>query len=366
MMKQIESEGRVVAVLSDGLGSGVKANVLSTLTASMAIKYVTAEADIVSSANTIMKTLPVCSERKISYSTLTIADLDDLGNAVVVEYDTPEFIYLKGDKVVDLDKEIIEVEKKVRGDEVLLISKFKIEIGDRIIFFSDGVEQAGLGSPGYPLGWGAKNIRLFVQSKVKENPLISSGKLAKLVTDRAKMLDDYKCGDDTTCGVYTIREPQPSILITGAPANKKDDYKLRELIEDCKGKKIVCGGTTAGIVARELDVEVKSTKPDYKSNIPPEYMIEGVDLVSEGIITLNRVLELLNNRDLLFKEEENVAKRVADTLIESDVITFIVGTSINEANYQNNNSLELRKNIITKIANTLEQKFIKKCDLHFF
>jgi len=366
MMKRIESEGRVVSVLSDGLGSGVKANVLSTLTASMALKYIASEADILSSANVIMKTLPVCSERKISYSTLTIADIDELGKTTIVEYDSPPFIFMRGLDCIDVKKEIIDVEKKIRGDEVLLISKFKVENGDRIIFFSDGVTQAGLGSVGYPIGWGEKNITLFIKSKLKKNMLISSGKLAKIITDKAKRLDGYKCGDDTTCVVYTVRKPVCSLLISGAPIDKTRDVEFKILLEEVEGKKIVCGGTTAGIIARELGEEIKLSKPNYKSNIPPEMQIKGIDLVSEGIITLNRVLELLVNREELKIEENDTVVKIVDTLMESDLITFAVGTSINNANYQNNTTLDLRKNIIIKIVDTLQNNFIKKCELKFY
>ena len=96
LSRKIKEEDRVISVLSDGLGSGVKASVLANLTATMALQYTSAFVDVRRSARTIMDTLPICEVRKISYSTFTIVDLDDDGRTRVIEHGNPPLLLLRG------------------------------------------------------------------------------------------------------------------------------------------------------------------------------------------------------------------------------------------------------------------------------
>ncbi len=79
LSENVKEEGRIVSVLSDGLGSGVKASVLATMTATMALKFAVSPMDIQASAEVIMDTLPICSVRQVSYSTFTVADISNTG-----------------------------------------------------------------------------------------------------------------------------------------------------------------------------------------------------------------------------------------------------------------------------------------------
>ena len=95
LSQRIKEENRTVAVLSDGLGSGIKASVLSTLTATMALKYIVNRMDIEKAASVIMKTLPICKERRISYATFTLLDIEPEGMVRIVEYDNPPFTLMR-------------------------------------------------------------------------------------------------------------------------------------------------------------------------------------------------------------------------------------------------------------------------------
>ena len=59
-------------ILSDGLGSGVKANILSTLTATMLTTMLKGSVPIDECVTTVAETLPMCKERKLAYATFTI------------------------------------------------------------------------------------------------------------------------------------------------------------------------------------------------------------------------------------------------------------------------------------------------------
>ena len=157
LSRKIKAEGRVISVLSDGLGSGVKAGVLANLTATMALRYTTAFVDVRRSAKTIMDTLPVCEKRKISYSTFTIVDLDEDGQTRVIEHGNPPLLLLRGQTPVPIERASLTLE--AWKDRVIYYSEFNTQLGDRIVFFSDGVSQSGLGRrrPAARLGRGARH-----------------------------------------------------------------------------------------------------------------------------------------------------------------------------------------------------------------
>ena len=154
--KRIENEGRLVAVLSDGLGSGVKANILSSMTASMAIRFIAAESEPLRAAEVIMDALPICQVRKISYATFSILNCRSDRSVRVIEEGNPEFLLVRDQRVVMLPKTVLESRKW--PDRHLLIYDFSFEPEDRLIFCSDGVTQSGLGNADYPFGWQRKGL----------------------------------------------------------------------------------------------------------------------------------------------------------------------------------------------------------------
>ncbi|HON18662.1 MAG TPA: SpoIIE family protein phosphatase, partial [Salinivirgaceae bacterium] len=117
--KRIKEEGRVIAVLSDGMGHGVKANMLAILTATLAANFTREHKDFKTIAEIIMNTLPICSVRKISYSTFTIIDVNiHTGEVSILEYDNPECLILRGKEILTPEWEYIELENNNRGKEL--------------------------------------------------------------------------------------------------------------------------------------------------------------------------------------------------------------------------------------------------------
>ncbi|MBI9057277.1 MAG: SpoIIE family protein phosphatase [Labilibaculum sp.] len=367
MSRKIKEEGRTILVLSDGLGSGVKANVLGTLTASMILNYMKVNKDIRKAAEVIMKTLPVCSKRKASYSTFTIVEIECDGETRIIRYDSPDCLIVRG-----LESFTPECEElKLNGDnnlgKVLYSYRFKAEKEDRIIFCSDGVSNSGMGTQRLPFGWGMENVDQFVKSLIRRQPYISARQLGASVVDRACANYANKPKDDTSCGVLYFREPRNLLICTGPPYERTKDAQLAKQVKEFGGKKVVCGGTTAGIISREFDkpVEIELTITD--SELPPISHIEGIDLVTEGILTLGKVQRLLKSYKDLSSLRHGPADQLVRVLLESDKIFIVNGTKINVAHQDPNlpMELEIRRTVVKNIVTLLEEKFLKEVDLSY-
>ena len=365
LCQKIKEEDRAIAVLSDGLGSGIKASVLANLTATMALKYTSSFMDIKRSAETIMNTLPMCSVRKISYSTFTIVDLHGSGKVRIIEYDNPRFLLVRGGREEPVESAEIALENS-RG-RTLRYSSFQVRLGDRIVFFSDGITQAGMGEYRTPLGWGREAVSDFVLRQIATDDRVSARDLSHQLVSEANRLDGLAAKDDTTAGVIYFRQPRRLLMLTGPPFSHSRDGELAELAETFPGRKVICGGTTANIVSRLLHREIRMDLSDYDSEIPPAARMDGIDLITEGTLTLGRVAAILEAGGIDESGRSNAATRLVGMLLDSDLVEFAVGTRINQAHQDPNIpvELDLRRNIVKKIASLLEQRFMKEVHLQY-
>jgi len=367
LSQKVDGGQRVISVLADGLGSGIKAAVLANLTTTMAIKYVASDVDITRAASTIMETLPVCKVRGIAYSTFTIVDMDRQGATRIVEYDNPSFVLLRDGHVVEVPKTTLPIKNTNDREAFLHVSCFMARPGDRIVTFSDGVIQAGVGQGTSPLGWGSQAVNAYLEQVVKDRPTISGRQLARNLVHRALAQDNFKAKDDISCGVIYYRKPREVLVFTGAPVRKERDVELADAALGFEGKKIICGGTTASILSRELGRHLSMDLSDLDPHIPPVSHMDGFELVTEGAITLaalSRMLEQEENPDLL---RPNAVTRLAGVLLDSDIIHFMVGTKINEALQDPSlpESLDIRRNIIRHLQRTLSERFLKEVHVTF-
>ena len=367
------SDGRVITALSDGLGSGIKAGVLATLTATMATRFIAMDIPIKRAAEIIMNTLPVCKERGISYATFTLVDIEPSAAVRIMEYDNPPYILVRQNTVVEPIKQMTELGRKnkktaPRRESILQYSRYDARPGDRLIFFSDGVTQSGMGSMVFPFGWGFENVQTFVLECIEENPSISARELARKVVQQASSFDGFSPKDDITCGVIYFRNPRDMLVVTGPPVLKENDKVVAQLFDSFDGRKIVCGGTTANIVSRELSRKINVILKDIDPIVPPISEMEGADMVTEGIITMGKVSEILENGGNTDKMKRNAATRMVEMFLDSDRIHFAVGTKINEAHQDPNMpvELEIRRNIVKKIASLLQDKYLKEVHIQYF
>lgn len=367
LSQKVDDGQRVISVLADGLGSGIKAAVLANLTTTMAIRYVASDVDITRAASTIMETLPVCKVRGIAYSTFTIVDIDRQGATHIVEYDNPSFVLLRGGAVMEVPKVTVPIATTHEREAFLHVSDFTARPGDRIVIFSDGVIQAGVGQGTSPLGWGAKAVNAYLEQVVKDRPSISGRQLARNLVHRALAQDNFKAKDDISCGVIYYRKPREVLVFTGAPVKIERDADLAAAALAFEGKKIICGGTTASILSRELGRPLSMDLTELDPYIPPVSHLDGFELVTEGAITLAALAQMLEqeeNPDLL---RPNAVTRLAGVLLDSDIIHFMVGTKINEALQDPSlpESLDIRRNIIRRLQRTLSERFLKEVHVTF-
>lgn len=358
----IKKEEKTIIVLSDGLGSGIKANILSTLTSKIASGLLAKELPLNEILSTILATLPVCELRGIAYATLAFLIVDQDKNMRLIEIDSPAaFLYREG-RVEKLNYKCFELEGKTVRE-----SKFKFKRNDQLFLVSDGVTHAGIGGVlNFGLGW--DGVAETIKKIVTEN----KGDLKKSINNLVEIFLTYydqEAGDDFTIIGMKYRKKRKLNVWSGPPLNKEDDKLVAKKIASLKGKKIISGGTTAQIAARELERDIETELKYHNSKVPPVSNIEGFDLVTEGLLTLNKVLSLLKNHKLgqLPFEAEDAAAKFSRLLLESDSVHFLVGRAVNKCHQSLNLPVDLgiRSQIISQIVEQL-QKFKKELKIDWY
>ncbi len=367
LSEKVKEEGRTVVVLSDGMGHGVKANLLATLTATMALNFTKEHKDAHKIAEIIMNTLPVCSERKISYATFTIADIDKEGQCTILNYDNPDAIIMREQENFLPEWQNITLEAGDKSKKEIKACTFKAQKEDRILLMTDGITQSGLGKGNYLLGWGQDNVEAYYLSLIKEHPGISASRLASMIVNKAHANDGYQAKDDTSAVMIYFRDPRRLLICSGPPYDKNKDRELAETVSAFAGKKIICGGTTAEIVSRELKIPVEDTLEFDDPDLPPLSFMKGIDLVTEGILTLSKTSEILDKYGPQTDLGKGPADRIVRQILDSDEIHLLTGTAVNVAHQDPSLpvELEIRRSVMKKIAGILEDKFLKTVSLQY-
>ncbi len=367
LTQKVSEENRTIAVLSDGLGSGVKANILASMTASMALNFIKNNSPIAHTADIIINTLPIDKERKISFSSFTIIDIESDGLIHLVEYGNPAALLIRNGKSILLNKKEIKIKNRFNLKQKLYYSTHKGKIEDRIIICSDGVTQSGIGTASLPFGWSDKNLFDYTLKQIEKDPIIPSTYLSKKLLIQSVANDAYKAKDDITAAVIYLRQPRMLMLCSGPPYDENKDNRLAKNLDNFNGKKIICGGTTANIIARELKREITTNIKDISGNLPPASQIKNIDLVTEGILTIGKTQSILEEGYTEKKNTNDPAEMLCNMLITNDEIHFVIGTKINEAHQDPALpvELEIRRNVIKKIAQCLEHKYLKKTHIDY-
>ena len=326
-----------IIVLADGLGSGVKANILASLTAKIASTMLKEGADIYETVDTIVNTLPVCKVRNIAYCTFTLMKIYNDGRVYIAEYDNPPFFLLRNDASIEIDKK-----ESIINEKIVIESQFTMQEGDVLTVVSDGCIHAGIGNI-LNLGWSWDNVQNYL---IRNTQCRRSAKnIAKDLIHVCWDLYGGKPGDDTTAVCIKARKPEFIDLFTGPPTDAAcDAYVIRDFMKG-SGKKIICGGTTSNIAMRELKRELKVNLDFFDKDVPPTATMDGIDLVTEGVLTLSKAIEKLKSYEASFGENEcscdlegkDGASRLVKMLIEDCThINLWVGKAINPA-HQNPN-----------------------------
>jgi len=323
-------EGGKIMVLSDGLGSGVKANILATLTTKIATRLMERGLPLEEVVETLTDTLPECKVRKIAYSTFTLLKVQDDGRVYLAEFDNPPTFYLKRGYISQL-----KYRDRVIGTRKIREAHVHVEAGDWLVTVSDGEIHAGIGGL-LNLVWDWEKIAKFLETQVYED--ISAQKVAKILVEQANQLYEGRPGDDTTAGVMKIRPKRFAAFMIGPPVRRDDDEAVAKRFLELPGRKIVSGGTTAGILGKILGRDITVDLSTMTDKIPPIGKMEGIDLVTEGVHTVNHTLEILQDiRDMdeLIGERDG-ASRLSWELLYADSINVFLGQAINPAHLNPN------------------------------
>ncbi len=352
----IRNSDSIIIVLADGLGSGVKANILATLTSKIIATMLNEGADIDECVETIASTLPVCHDRGIAYSTFSILCINYSGEAYLAEFDNPAAIFVRDGKVQELQKTI----RNVSGKNITE-SRWGMRPDDMLILFSDGVVHAGVGKL-LNLGWQHENVKDYIQKAMR--PGITARALARQLVSACDCLYLQKPGDDTTVAAVRALKPVQARIMVGPPVDPSRDAEVVGKLLEGEGKKVVCGGTTSQIVSRETGRELMVNFEYHHAAVPPTGCIEGIDLATEGVLTLGKALEIIKQYcSLNAKSGENLslnkkdgATRIAKLLLEECTeVHFLVGRAMNPA-HQNPDlplSLSIKLRLVEDIAQCL-------------
>ena len=350
------TDDTAICVLADGLGSGVKANILATLTSKILATMSVGGMSVEECVNTIVRTLPECNVRKIAYSTFTIIKILAQEHVELTRFDNPHTIVLHQGKNYDFEYHTRMIEGKK-----IYESRFDAQEGDVFVVMSDGAIYAGLGGA-YAFGWDRENIIRYLEDNY--SPELTAKQIARMLAAECNRLYEGKPGDDTTIAVLRLCRRQTVSMMIGPPSSSGlDEIMVREFLET-EGEKIVCGGTTNRIVARYLGKEVETSLDYFDDRVPPIYHVDGIDLSTEAVVTISRVLEFMDeclSGTRLVASWENGrdgASRIAHELIDRATdIHFFVGCAMNPAHQNPKLSLAFgaKFQLIDRLSKGLEK-----------
>ena len=351
-----QGEDSSVLVLADGLGSGVKANILSILTSRIISTMIAEGLPLEECVSTIAATLPICSVRGVAYSTFTIIHLIRNSIAELIQYDNPQVLLLRDGKNFDYPKSELNIDgKKIYQSQITL------QENDVFVAMSDGCPHAGIGLA-FNFGWKIADIADFMGTMVDVG--YTAKTLSTMLVDECNRLYGGKPGDDATACVIRIRKREPMNILFGPPRHRDDCDRMMSLFFSKEGKHIVCGGTTSSIAAKYLGKPLKPSLNFERSDVPPTAEIEGVDLVTEGVITINKVIEYA--KDTLGQNEKyeqwstgrDGASMICRLLFEEATdINFFVGRAVNPA-HQNPDlpiNFNIKMNLVEELSTCLKQ-----------
>ncbi len=354
----LKTEDSSIIILADGMGSGVKANILATLTSKILGTMFREGAEIDACVETIARTLPICKEREVAYATFSILQIFRDGEAYLVEYDNPKCVFIRNKEIINYPYQERVIEgKKIRE------YRFHVELNDCFVLMSDGAIWAGKEET-MNYNWEWDDMAAYALKCTNET--LSAARLAAMLSQVCYDLYGQKPGDDTTVAVTRVIRRQVVNIFTGPPSRKEDDERVVHDFMKQEGRKVICGGTSANVASRVLKREIVTLVKHADPKIPPMATMEGLDLVTEGVLTIGSALDLLHRYENDDFDEaffdaldaENGAAKLARLLIEECTdLNLFVGKALNPA-HQNSNlpfDLSVRMNLVEQLKDCAER-----------
>lgn len=358
------ADGGATLVLADGMGSGVKANILSTLTSKILCTMAAANVPLEECIDTIAGSLPVCKQRGVAYSTFSLLSVTPGGSAYLAEFDNPPAILLHGGKYTPLERA-----ERVYSGKKLYLSRFAFERGDVLLVMSDGVVHAGVGET-LNFGWDVKEIREFAE--IQYDPALSARTMASIMANACYELYGHRPGDDTTVLAVKFRAPLSVNMMIGPPSSPESDGLVVQEFMAHDGKKVVCGGTSSQVVARELKTQVTTSFDYIDKDVPPIGYINGIDLTCEGVLTLKKLLTYadkyvsVSDPDIkIFKGKDGASLLANLLLIDASEVNLFVGRGVNLAHEGLGIDNKTKLDSVVKLINILKS-LNKKVEIKYY
>ncbi len=315
------SVGSTCLIVADGMGSGIKANIAAQLTVSRLRELLRLGYSLRDAFRIIVQSLSDARGSELPYAVITVARILNRGVTTVLSYEMPPPVLLYHDY-----PSVLRMDEFLLGSEIISESEITLGLEDGLFVFSDGVSQAGIGRA-FRDGWTSEGVARYLQNI----ELPYGNQSVKSIIEQARRLDGGQPHDDTTVAFAKFRRGHVLNIFTGPPSSRQSDRSAVGSFLDHPGIKVVCGATTAKIVARELGRNCEMSKMFDSPIEPPAYHIEGIDLVTEGAVTLNQVYNIVQD-DLSEQDDRSQVHQLCLFLQICDHINIWVGGATNPAN----------------------------------
>jgi len=337
-------------ICADGIRSGVRAYIASQMNVARIAQLLESGMSLQEAFLSIVKSMSQWRDYTMPFTAFIVARILNDGTTTIFNYEMPSPILVIRNRASVLQSEPVLIDTGVASS-----AHCRLLEGDGLVLMSDGITQSGM-ETNYPNGWGSEGAQKYMSQQLTHG--LSMFQSARKAFHQAKLNDGEFNGDDRTMLFAQSHAGKIVEVLTGPPLDENKDEEFVNRFWEAEGVKVICGATTADIVARYKFSQLRVEQNPVTLSTPPRYFIDGVDLVTEGAVTLNQVHNLLEEEDLDRDSDMSAAVDLAKILKSGDRIVFTVGQSLNPANkdivFRKQGILQ-RNKIIPMIAAKLER-----------
>jgi serine/threonine protein phosphatase PrpC len=319
------NQAATLVILADGVGSGIKANLAATFTAQRLLTLLREDVPLREAFTSVVADSERAKKNQGPYTALTLIRILNDGHATALTYEMPLPIVVDNNYAFPM-----ESKKRPGGSEPFTEAFVDLKKNDALILMSDGITQAGLGGR-MPAGWGETGVVRYINRCFQTK--ISVLELATRILEQAWRLDGSAQHDDASVVRLYARTGQVVTVLSGPPEDKSHDTAVVREFLDAYGIKVVCGTSTAALTAREMGRSLKMGKASIGYVEPPRYELPGVDMVTEGAVTLNQVYNLLDEDDVELPNPTSGVASLYSLLRFADRVNWVVGRASNPAHH---------------------------------
>jgi len=311
-------------IVCDGIGSGIRANIAATLCAARLRTLIQDEFSLRHAVSEVAKTMEQAKQDAATYCAFTAARILNDGSMTALSYEIPAPLLFSSQNAVPLPTRSFTF-----GKALLLETHCLLQPGEAILLISDGITQAGIGTR-FHQAWGVEGVARFLNQHPPSPETMEE--LPGRMIQEATRLGDGGTTDDMSVLLAQCRLSKDLTIFTGPPTDPHQDHNVVKRFMDSTGWKAICGGTTARIVSDFLGKPLILDKTAKSLIAPPSHKLEGIDLLTEGALTLNQVYNILDADPSTFEEESGVTQ-LFHFMHTADRVHFIVGGSLNPATH---------------------------------